>query len=135
MVLKKIKSRFAVLCKKKGYASRDQILEALMIQVHENIEEKKHRPIGEILMERGHMNKTQVDEILSLIIEPRFGDMAISKKFISVRQLVHALSTQVKEEFESGRRRLVGEILVDQGDMNPLQVKETLDAMQTQTVQ
>ncbi len=134
MLIKKIKHRFAALCTKKGMINDEQIIEALKIQVRENIEKKKHRPIGEILMELGYMNKKQVDEILNLIIEPRFGDIAISKRFISVNQLVHALSTQVKEESNKGRHRLVGEILVDHGYMSILQVQETLNAIQPQTV-
>lgn len=130
MLLKKIKNRFAALSTKKGLITDEQIIDALKIQVKENIEEKRHRPIGEILMELGYMNKNQVDEILSLIIEPRFGDIAISKRFISVNQLVHALSTQVKEESGKGQHRPVGEILVDHGYMNALQVQETINAME-----
>lgn len=134
MLIRKIKHRFAALCTKKGLIDDEQIIEALKIQVKENIEEKTHRPIGEILMELGHMNKKQVEDILNMIIEPRFGDVAISKRFISVDQLVHALSTQVKEESGRGEHRRVGEILMDHGYMSSLQVQETLNAIAPQPV-
>jgi hypothetical protein len=134
MLIRKIKHRFAALCTKKGLINDEQVIDALKIQVRENIEEKTHRPIGEILMELGYMNKKQVEDILNMIIEPRFGDIAISKRFISVEQLVHALSTQVKEESGRKEHRMVGEILMDHGYMSSLQVQETLNAIAPRTV-
>ena len=129
-MLKKIKQRFAVLSMRKGYITEEHVIEALKIQVNENIENKTHRPIGQILLELGYMNKRQLKDVMDMFIEPRFGDIAITKKFISANQLIQALSVQVREESKNGKHLLIGEILMDYGYMNPFQIRDTLDAMQ-----
>jgi hypothetical protein len=130
VMLEKIKQRFASLSMKKGYITEDHVIEALKIQVNENIEKSTHRPIGQILLELGYMNKQQLNDVMDMFVEPRFGDVAITKKFISANQLIQALSVQVREESKNGKHRLIGEILLDHGYMSPFQIRETLDAMQ-----
>jgi len=125
----KIKKRFAALSLNKGFVTTAQVIDALTIQIKENVLEKKHRPIGEILMDLGYMNKEQIQEVMESSVEPRFGDTAISKGFISIDQLVEAMSRQLKQEADDGHHMLIGEILVDLGYMNHHQVQETLSGM------
>ncbi len=117
---------------KRGYITEEHVIEALKIQVNENIEKKMHRPIGQILLELGYMNKQQLNDVMDMFIEPRFGDIAITKKYISANQLIQALSIQVREEAKNGRHRLIGDILMDYGYMSPLQIRETLYSMGTE---
>ncbi|UCD31285.1 MAG: hypothetical protein JSW04_09365 [Desulfobacterales bacterium] len=56
--------RFGRLAIEKGYIAFEQAYEALVIQVTEELESAKRRPIGEILFEKGYMTTTQVDGVL-----------------------------------------------------------------------
>lgn len=125
----KIKKRFASLSLNKGFVTTGQVIEALTLQIRENVIQKKHRPIGEILMELGYMNKDQIQEVMESSVEPRFGDTAISLGFISIDQLVEAMSRQLREDADEGRHRLIGEILVSLKYMDELQVEQTLEMM------
>jgi len=129
MVLKKMKKRFVALSLSKGFINVEQAIEALTIQVKENIKEKKYRPIGEILLDLGYMDKQEIEKVLESKFEQRFGDAAVAKGFITLNHLVKAMAIQVKEEAEEGRHRLIGEILIDIGHVSKSQVLEVLDAM------
>jgi len=130
MVLKKIKERFATLSMKKGFVDLSQVIEALTIQIKERNEDKKHRPIGQIFRELGYMNEKQINDVLETFVEPRFGDVAISKGFITPDQLIKAMTFQIKEELNNKKRRPIGEILIEMGYMNTSEVEETLDVLQ-----
>ncbi|MFO7962745.1 MAG: hypothetical protein R6U50_02380 [Desulfobacterales bacterium] len=126
MVIKQIKERFATLAMKRGFVDLSQVIEALTIQIKEKNAEKKHRPIGRIFRDLGYMNEKQVNDVLEAFIEPRFGDIAISKGFITPDQLIKGMIIQIREELEKKKRRPIGEILIDIGYMSTLQVEETL---------
>jgi hypothetical protein len=59
----------------------------------------------------------------------RFGEVAMSKGFITKEQLASVMTTQVKGEIERSIHKLIGEILIDEGVMDQSQVKEVLDTM------
>ena len=61
-----MEKRFGVVAIEKGFISRDQLLEALEIQIDEEIEQGERRVIGMILVEKGYMNLSQVQETLEL---------------------------------------------------------------------
>ena len=61
--------------------------------------------------------------------EPRFGDIATSKRFITLAQLIEAMTVQVRDETKMGARRLLGEILIELGFMTGDQVKQVLEVM------
>ena len=61
--------------------------------------------------------------------EIRFGNIAMSKGFITGEQLVNAINIQIKTEVESREHKLLGEILVDEGFMKESQVKKVLKIM------
>lgn len=59
-----LERRFGIVAVEKGLVSPEQIREALEIQVTENIEKKKHRFIGTILVDQGYMKHSQISEVL-----------------------------------------------------------------------
>ena len=56
--------RFGFVAVKKGFVTPDQVAGALEIQIKENVSIKKHRRIGNILVEMGLMNIDEVREVL-----------------------------------------------------------------------
>jgi hypothetical protein len=61
-----MEKRFGVVALEKEFISRDQLLEALEIQIDEEIEQGERRVIGMILVEKGYMDLSQVQETLEL---------------------------------------------------------------------
>jgi len=59
-----LEKRFGVLAVEKGYVTPDQVIEGLKIQVMEDMEKQKHRPIGIILMEKGLITSEQLMDVL-----------------------------------------------------------------------
>lgn len=60
-----LEKRFGVLAVEKGIITADQVIEALRIQVMEDIEKGKHRLIGRILLEQGLITLSQIEELLN----------------------------------------------------------------------
>ena len=56
--------RFGKVAVDMGYITMDQMLNAIEVQVKENIAFGTHRKIGMILMEQGHLTLDQIDEVL-----------------------------------------------------------------------
>jgi len=59
-----IEIRFGVLAVRMGFASPDQIVDALDIQVKENLFTGKHRRIGSILLDQGILSRSQMQEVV-----------------------------------------------------------------------
>ena len=59
-------------------------------------------------------------------LDKRFGVVAVESGFITPEQLYEALKTQVMEELEGAKRRLVGQILFKMGYITSAQVEEVL---------
>ena len=59
-----LERRFGIVALENGFVSPEQLREALEIQVTENIEKKKHRFIGTILVDQGYMKHSQISEVL-----------------------------------------------------------------------
>jgi hypothetical protein len=53
------------LAVEKRFINANQLIEALRIQVMEDIEKGKHRLIGRILLEQGWMTLSQIDDVLA----------------------------------------------------------------------
>lgn len=62
-------------------------------------------------------------------IEKRFGSIAVEKGFITVEQLVEALTIQAKENVERDEHRRLGRILLDQGFINDSQIDEVYQVL------
>jgi hypothetical protein len=59
-----LEKRFGILAVEKGFITADQVIEALRIQVMEDIGKGKHRLIGRILLEQGLITLSQIEELL-----------------------------------------------------------------------
>jgi hypothetical protein len=58
-------TRFGVLAVKRGFVTPAQVVEALAVQVAEDLSKRRHRPIGEILLEQEAINSSQLDLVLA----------------------------------------------------------------------
>jgi hypothetical protein len=59
-----LEKRFGILAVEKGFITADQVIEALKVQVMEDVEKGKHRLIGLILLEQGLISLSQIEEVL-----------------------------------------------------------------------
>ncbi len=57
--------RFGFMAVQKRFITSQQVVDALRIQVEENIAVGKHRRIGQILLDQGLINRSQLNEVLS----------------------------------------------------------------------
>jgi len=64
-----IEEKFGTVAEQKGFISPTQFLEALEIQVKENMKEGKHRFIGSILLEEGFITRLQINDVLEAMGE------------------------------------------------------------------
>jgi len=67
MEIDHLEKRFGVLAVEKGFITADQVVEALRIQVLEDIERGGHRLIGRILLENGQITLPQINEVLATL--------------------------------------------------------------------
>ena len=71
MPTKYFEKRFGMIAVEKGFVTPEQIFEAIEIQVKENMEQKKHRFIGTVLVEQGYMRHSQIQEVLKAMDIPK----------------------------------------------------------------
>ena len=63
----KHKIRFGMIAINKGYITKDQLIRALTIQAKENMEDEKHRLLGQIMLSEGFLSAEQIDDILETL--------------------------------------------------------------------
>lgn len=59
--------RFGVSAVRMGFVTAEQVVEALRIQVMEDVEKGKHRLVGLILLEQGLITLSQIERVLASI--------------------------------------------------------------------
>ncbi|MFC1862977.1 hypothetical protein ACFL1Z_03385 [Thermodesulfobacteriota bacterium] len=59
--------QFGIIAIEKGFISSEELIEALKIQVKEDIEYETHRLIGEILLDKNFLTAQQIQEVLNAI--------------------------------------------------------------------
>ncbi len=147
--------RFGTIAVEKGFITKEQLVEAMKVQVADELKGAGHRLIGSVLCDLGFMNADQVMDVLRCLDvkkakpkeekhekrrkppprkpeklqERRFGIIAVRKGFITPEQLVEALAIQLKGDMEGKPHRLIGSILFDQGHLTIEQIKEGLRAL------
>ena len=67
MSVEKLDKRFGIVAIENGFITAEQLIEAMKIQVFEDLEGAKHRLIGEILQHKGYITHIQIDEVLRLM--------------------------------------------------------------------
>jgi hypothetical protein len=68
--ISKLCQRFGTITVKKGLVSTDQIKEAFIEQLDDDLNGREHRLIGTILFEKGLMTWDQVDMVLKELFKP-----------------------------------------------------------------
>jgi len=61
--------RFGVIAVEKRFITKEQLFEALRVQVEEDLSGKPHTLIGIILIRLGYLSPEQADEVLSVIMK------------------------------------------------------------------
>jgi hypothetical protein len=64
---KRSDNRFGAIAVDKGFITPEELYLALEIQAKENIEEKKHRLLGQIMIDMNFLTEEQVEEIVETI--------------------------------------------------------------------
>ena len=59
-----IEKRFGYIAVNKGFITEEQLAEAMMIQINEDIHKGEHRLVGQILLSLGYINEEQVFKVL-----------------------------------------------------------------------
>ena len=59
--------RFGVTAVQAGFIIEDQLIEAMRMQVELDIKDENHKLIGEILVDMGYMEISDVDEVLKIM--------------------------------------------------------------------
>jgi hypothetical protein len=80
-----------------------------------------------------HNPKIMKDRKVLRLPARRFGFIAIEKGFIKADQLYEALMWQRAQETDGTERRLLGMILKDLGYLSVSQIKEILQALESET--
>lgn len=62
----------------------------------------------------------------------RFGVIAIEKGFITLEQLVEAMTIQIMEGIEGKKHRLIGQILLSLEYLTSSQIDEVLESLDSQ---
>ncbi len=62
-------TRFGKIAVDMGFITAEQLKEAITEQVEDDLADKPHRPIGEILLESGLITKEQIDIVLKEWLE------------------------------------------------------------------
>ena len=56
--------QFGIIAIEKGFITAENLIETLKIQVEEELQNKTHRLIGEILLDKGYITPTQIQDVL-----------------------------------------------------------------------
>ena len=57
--------RFGIIAIEKGFITKDELIDALRIQVKEDIKKGTHRLMGEILASQDKMTARQIEDVLA----------------------------------------------------------------------
>ena len=67
MTIEHLEKRFGTVAVEKRFITLDQFMEAMKIQVKEDMEFATHRRIGEILIELGFMDASHINRVLKIM--------------------------------------------------------------------
>lgn len=80
MSLFQIEKRFGNFAVKKGFITEEQLAEAMVIQIEEDLSGLEHRLVGQILMSQGYLSELQIFQVLSAMRFP----LAFFSKFFEM---------------------------------------------------
>ena len=59
--------RFGTIAVEKGFITKEQLIEAINLQIEQDIEGMEHRLIGSLLYSLGFITLDQIDEVMEII--------------------------------------------------------------------
>lgn len=62
-----VEDRFGTIAVKRGFVTKEQVLEAMKIQMERDLDGLEHRLIGSILYSMGYMTLQQIDEVAEAV--------------------------------------------------------------------
>lgn len=69
--IEQYEKRFGIIAIEKGYITRNDLVEALNIQVNEDIKYGAHRLVGEIFLDQDSMTVNQIEEVVQAVLSHR----------------------------------------------------------------
>ncbi len=66
---KYLKKRFGTIAVEKEFITAEQLTEAIKIQTHENVQQNKHRLLGQILLDQGLITEVQIEAVMTFMNE------------------------------------------------------------------
>jgi hypothetical protein len=131
---------FGEVAIEKGFATREQVLEALKEQYRLRCVEKRHLFLGEVMV---HMAMITLEQLVELMddsagyhetpLEQRqkvfFGDVAVRKGYVTPHRLFQCLQQQRDEDASGFAHRLIGEIMLDNGYLTPGELQDVISTM------
>jgi hypothetical protein len=63
----KMEKRFGTVAVEMGFVDREQILEAMKVQIEQDLDGLEHRRIGSILYSLGYITLPQIEEVLEVL--------------------------------------------------------------------
>ena len=69
-VVTRLEKRFGTIAVEKGFTTKEQVLEAMRVQVSEDLDGKEHRRIGSILYSLGYIKIPEINEVLESMQKP-----------------------------------------------------------------
>ena len=70
MIDENLKQRFGELAIRLGFITKDQFIEAMAIQIENELEGTQPKLIGSILLDAGFMTTEQLDDVIKLMAKP-----------------------------------------------------------------
>ncbi|HZU98146.1 MAG TPA: hypothetical protein VFF73_15690 [Planctomycetota bacterium] len=124
----------------KGFATQEQVLEALKEQYRLRCAEKRHLFLGEVMV---HLGMISLDQLVELMDESAgyhetpteqrqkvfFGDIAVRKGYVTPMRLFQCLQQQRDEDASGFAHRLIGEIMLDNGYLTPAELEEVISTV------
>jgi len=62
-----VEDRFGTIAVRNGFVTKEQVLEAMKIQMERDLDGLEHRLIGSILYSMGYMTLQQIDEVAEAV--------------------------------------------------------------------
>ena len=63
----KMEKRFGTTAVEMGFVNREQVLEAMKVQIEQDLDGMEHRRIGSILYSLGYITLPQIEEVLEVL--------------------------------------------------------------------
>ena len=82
MSLSQFEMRFGTIAVDKGYITTEQLIEAMTVQHREDLSRLEHRLVGQVLLDLGYLDATQIRVVLDQMGLP----MALFHLLIKTRQ-------------------------------------------------